>query len=256
MPASLARHLGVIAVTCLIIGGCGSKPTEAAAEAKGSNSTTEAATEAKDANSAAAKVSTDGDSSGSGGSAWDCTQYAAGGVDYMSQSASYLFIGDHPMCADKDKVQQFCNSIRTRDGFLLLESTIAGAEAAPGTAASLPEEARAAWLDSHPKHAFEKSMEKCGLNADQVRSQLAAEAEAALKAGSQKDADVNFLVTEAPTTARVLWARECAGHLIEKSVGEGIDWDFNGNQSYKFFCKSSTNYDDLHHLKMKEPVAH
>ena len=32
-------------------------------------------------------------------------------------------------------------------------------------------------------------MEKCGLNAEQIRSQLAVEAEAALKAGGQKDAD-------------------------------------------------------------------
>ena len=256
MPASLAQHLGVIAVTCLIIGGCGSKPTEAAPGTKASNSATAQANTDSESSTSKGTTDTDSGSSASSGGSFDCGQYAAGGVDYMSQSASYLFIGDHPMCTEKDKVKQFCDSIRTRDGFLLLESTTANAEAAPGVAAALPEDARGGWLESHPKHAFEKSMEKCGLNAEQIRSQLAVEAEAALKAGGQKDADVNFLVEETPPVAGALWKRECAGHLIEKDVGESIDWDFNGNQAYKFFCKSATNYDDLHNLKFKGPAAH
>ena len=256
MLASLARHLGVIAVTCLIIGGCGSKPTEAAPGVNTSNSATAKANTHSDSSTSKGKTDTDSGSSASSGGTFDCGQYAAAGVDYMSQSASYLFIGDHPMCTEKDKVKQFCDSIRTRDGFLLLESTTGTAEAAPGIAAGLPEDARSGWLESHPKHAFEKSMEKCGLNAEQIRSQLAVEAEAALKAGSQKDDDVNFLVNETPATAGALWTRECAGHLIEKTVGEGIDWDFNGHQTYKFFCKSATNYDDLHNLKLKGSAAH
>jgi hypothetical protein len=247
MPTLLSRELGLIAVSCLIIGGCGAKPTGAAPEASASTSAAAPAT---------APAAAQGDASAADGAPFDCTQHAGGGTDYQLQSAAYLFIGDHPMCTDKAKVQEFCASLKTREGFLLAESANAGAEGAEQIAASLPEESRSAFMLQHPKHAFEQGMEKCGLKVDDVRSQLVAEAEAAIKAGSKTDAsgDVHFLVHQAPAKAEALWARECAGHLIEKTQGEGTDWDFNGTASYTVFCKSATNYDSKP-IKFDAPAA-
>jgi hypothetical protein len=238
MPNLYFRDLKVLALCCLIVGGCGSKPTEGS-------------TQAESPTPAAAKKADDGssdsrDSSAGGSGTWTCLNYAAGGVDYQSQSAAYLFIGDHPMCAEKGKVEQFCKSLTTRDGYNLAEEGNVAAEGAPEIAQSLPEESRDAFMQQHPKHSFDQAMAKCGLKVDQVRAQLVAETDASIKAGSKatQDADVAFLIREAPSTAEAIWTRECAGRISQITRGEGLDWDFKGNPNYKFFCNRTSAADN------------
>jgi hypothetical protein len=231
MSTAFSRSLTVLSACCLIVCGCGARPTEGATPKKAHAETQPNA------------EITGVDRAADGTAAWDCSNYAAGGVDYQALSAAYLFIGVHPMCTDKTKRQDFCKALTAREGFSRTESESAAAEELIGLAQSYPEEARAAYLQQHPKHAFEQAMTTCGLKMDQVRGTLVAEAESSIKAGNKatEGEDVKFLMTESPTTAKAIWARECAGHMSQITVGEGLDWSFKGNPTYAYFCKTTTS---------------
>jgi len=229
MCSVYARNLRLIAMCCMVVAGCGSKPTEGASPAKSSASAT----------TAARKVAgtSDSDGTASDGAPYDCGMYAAGGNDMMSGSAAYLFIGDHPMCTDKDKLKEFCATLTTAKGFLQQEHDSSLAESLQESVGkSLPEDAREGYMASHPKRAFEQAMVKCGLNLDGVRSKLIDEGEAALNAGRSDDT-ISFFVMKAPARAEAVWKRECAGRMAQKTVGEGLDWDFKGNPKFKGFCQ-------------------
>lgn len=236
MPTLFFRDLKVLALCCLIVGGCGSNSTEGATQSKTAPST--AAKKASD-------DSGDSGSSPSNGAAWTCGNYAAGGVDYQSQSAAYLFIGDHPMCADKSKMDQFCKALVTRDGYTVTQDANAAADAAPEIAQSLPEESRDGFMQQHPKHAFEQAMAKCGLKVDDVRAKLVAEAEALIKTDSKEKqfADIGFLMRESPATAEAVWNRECSGRLFPGRQGEGYGTVFKGNPAYEYFCNITSTAD-------------
>ena len=247
MPAPVTRFVRLFAVCCLVLAGCGTKPTEGAS-----------ATKSADATVATAKTpeSSGNDGASSGGGTWDCTYYPGGGVDYQSQSAAYLFIGDHPMCTDPDKVKDFCATLTKREGFVRAQSDNAAAEGLREVAASLPEESRQGYLAQHPLHGLEQAMAKCGLKLDQVRAQLIAEAEASINSGAADQAEsTGFLMAEAPAKAEAIWTRECAGHMDQKTVGEGLDWDFKGKPTYKGFC-TSTSDPSTKPVKFKAPAAH
>ena len=225
MPAPVTRFVRLFAVCCLVLAGCGTKPTEGAS-----------ATKSADATVATAKTpeSSGNDGASSGGGTWDCTYYPGGGVDYQSQSAAYLFIGD----------------------FVRAESDNAAAEAMREVAASLPEESRQGYLAQHPLHGLEQAMAKCGLRLEQVRAQLVADAEASINSGTADEAEsTGFLMAEAPAKAEAIWARECAGHMDQKTVGEGLDWDFKGKPTYRGFC-TSTSDPSTKPAKFKAPAAH
>ncbi len=231
MRTLFSRNFGTIALCCLIVCGCGSKPTEGA-------------TQAQSPTSAAAKKASDGpresgDASADGGSPWGCESYSGAAVDYQLGSAAYLFIGDHPFCTDKSKLQEFCKTLSTEDGYVLVEHDSAVAESVRETAKSLPEESREAWLSQHPMHSLERAMVACGLKLEKVRDQLIAKGEASANAG--KADGVQFMINHAPAIAEAIWKRECAGRMAQKSVGEGLDWDYKGNPTYKGFCEGTSD---------------
>jgi hypothetical protein len=159
----------------------------------------------------------------------------------MSGSAAYLFIGDHPMCTDKDKLKEFCATLTTVKGFVQQEHDSSLAESLQESVGkSLSEEDRVGFMASHPKHAFEQAMVKCGLKLDEVRSKMIDQGEAALNAGRSDDT-IDFFITKAPARAEAIWKRECAGRMDEKTVGEGLDWDYKGNPKFKGFCVGTSS---------------
>ena len=187
------------------------------------------------------------DASDSGG-AFDCGQYVGQGTDILSLPAAYMFVGAHPMCAEQEKVKEFCSWLATREGFLKTQEVNRNGAEAPEVAKSLPEESRDTYLAHFPKQVFERALQKCGLNLEQQRSKLVAEAESAIAAGAKADTggDVSFLLEEAPARAELLWKRECDGHYVQKTVGEGYETHFaGGKSSYASFCMGSVNADTI-----------
>ena len=166
---------------------------------------------------------------------------AAPGVDYMSNAAGYLFIGDHPACTSPDDLQKFCAAMRTRVIFQKLEDANLAAESAPEIAATLPEESRAQFIATYPKHVLEQSAQKCGLAVAGIRSQLVAEADAAMKSDSKSDQyyDAQFILAEDPAYAEAMWKRECRGHvkLVITHSEAGDRYDVTGvKPAYADYC--------------------
>ena len=244
MSNRLAVLLSSVLVSGLLATACGAKSNDggSAAQAKPATSATSA--------SAAGKVTRATESDPADAAlGFDCQQYIGQGTDFMSSPAAYMFIGPHPMCAEPEKVKEFCGWLATRDGFMNTRAANDVGENAVENTKSMDEDARAAYLAHYPKHVLEQALQKCGMNLDQQHSKLVAAAEAAINGGAKDDTaggDVSFFVNEAPDRAERLWKRECEGHYVQKTVGEGYETHFaGGKSSYASFCMGSVNADTI-----------
>ena len=247
MPNRLTLLLSSALVSGLLATACGAKSSDggSAATAKAAGAAT--ATTSASA-SAKANRSTESEPAESA-LGFDCSQYIGQGTDFMSSPAAYLFIGDHPMCAEPEKVQEFCAWLATREGFVNTRAANDVGENAVENTKSMDEDARAAYLAHYPRHVLDQSLQKCGMNLEQQHSKLVAAAEAAINGGTKDDTaggDVSFFVQEAPDRAERLWKRECEGHYTQKTVGEGYETHFTGGKaSYASFCMGSVNSDTI-----------
>jgi hypothetical protein len=249
MSHRLAVLLSSVLVSGLLATACGAPSSD-----DGSGTTVRRGPPATAAAKATPAPASEPQSADSGG-AFDCGQYVGQGTDIMSLPAAYLFIGAHPMCAEPAKVKEFCGWLATRDGFVKTQEVNQNGAEAGEIAKTMPEEARGTYLAHFPKQVFEQALQKCGLNREQQRSRLVADAEAAIAAGptDKTGADVAFFVNEAPERAEPLWKHECDGHYIQKTVGEGVEWRFTGGKAaYAGFCLA-TLADDTRKVQFKAP---
>lgn len=175
-----------------------------------------------------------------------CSMYADGVLDVMGQSAAYMFIGARPVCADAGKKKRFCAALQTREGNDTVREHSEAAESAAADAKDLPEEARAAFLQQHPKRSFDQALVACGLKSEQAQAKLVAETQARIQSGKSDtlSEDLEFLRRESPATVDQIWKRECAGRVTGKLHGElGMGVEFKGNPGYAGFCQRTTKVD-------------
>lgn len=232
----------LIAFCCLLMGGCGSQAGEHASKAQPAAADTAAAS----APTRSRKTSPRESDAAPDEADNYCSMYGGGGGDVMSQPAAYLFIGEHPMCADQEKKQDFCKFLATREGYVITKENDDLAGQAGDIAKTLPEESRDFYMRQHPAHALEQAMLACGFKPDQLHSRLVSDAVAAIPGGKAPGVyeDINFLLKESPDTAKGIWTRECGGHMKTTTRGEDIDFDFNGNAAYSIYCQRTTTADN------------
>ena len=149
-----------------------------------------------------------------------CDKGATSGKDVAGvTSSAWYFIGTKPPCTSAASLKKYCARLQTRQGYVF-EAMSQALNDDPAWVQSMvapfegDDEAKAAALYSHPKQSLQKSLQKCGLNGDQVRAKLVAEAEAASKTdtGAALSRDLAVIGMWAPDRALGIWKRECEGH--------------------------------------------
>jgi hypothetical protein len=241
MPARLNTMMASLVLGTALVTGCGSKsPTGGEANAPAGDTVPAArATAATTSTATSTAAATDG--------APACMMLAPG-IDMMGNAAGYLFIGDHPACTSPEDLHKFCAAMKTRPIYEKLEDANKGAESAAEVAAGLPEEARATYLATLPKHVLELTAQKCGLSVADLRSKLVAEADAAMKTDKPTDqySDYQFILREDLGYAEALWKRECSGHvkLVETHSEAGDRFEVKGvSPAYVEYCTQLASKD-------------
>jgi hypothetical protein len=180
-----------------------------------------------------------------------CDQGATSGKDFTGVTSSdWYFIGAKPPCTSAGSLRKFCARMQTRQGFVFEAMTQALNDDPAwvnGMVAPFEgdDEAKAAALYSHPKQSLQKSLQKCALNADQVRAKLVAEAEVALKTGSgpAPARDLAVIGMWAPDRAMAIWKRECEGHRFSDPSDRSemtVDKYWKANPRFLQFCTMTT----------------
>jgi hypothetical protein len=182
-----------------------------------------------------------------------CDQGATSGKDFTGVTSSdWYFIGAKPPCASAGSLKKYCARLQTRQGYVS-EALVQALNDDPawvnGVVAPFEgdDDAKAQALYSHPKQGLQKSLQKCGLNGDQVRAKLVTEAEAASKtdSGSALARDFAVIGTWAPDLAKSIWKRECEGHPFndpsDHSESPRLDKYWKGNGRYQQFCLGTTD---------------
>lgn len=181
-----------------------------------------------------------------------CEKGATSGKDITGVTSSdWYFIGSKPPCPYASTLKKYCAMIQTRRGYVFEELTQAMNDD-PARISELvaafegDDDAKAQTLAMHPKQSMKKSLEKCGLNRDQVRAKLVTEAEAASKTDSGGDLSRDFAVVGmwAPDRAMQIWKRECAGHPFSDPADHSemprMDKYWKSNPRYLEFCSLTT----------------
>jgi hypothetical protein len=180
-----------------------------------------------------------------------CDQGATSGKDLTGVTSSdWYFIGAKPPCTSASSLKKYCTRLQTRQGYVFEAITQAMNDDPAwvnGMVAPFEgdDEAKAAALYSHPRQGLQKSLQKCGLNGDQVRAKLVAEAEAALKSGSGPALarDLAVIGMWAPDRAMIIWKRECEGHRFSDPSDRNemtVDKYWKANPRYLQFCTTTT----------------
>lgn len=182
-----------------------------------------------------------------------CEQGATSGKDFTGASSSdWYFIGSKPPCPYAGSLKKYCARIQTRNGYVFEEMAQAlnddpvwvNGQVAPFEG---DDDAKAQALASHPKQSLQKSLQKCGLNREQVRAKLVAEAEAASKTDHDAELARDFAVigSWAPDLAMKIWKRECEGHPLtdpsDHSESPRLDKYWKANPRYLQFCSLTTD---------------
>ena len=177
---------------------------------------------------------------------------ATSGKDFTGASSSdWYFIGAKPPCPYAGSLKKYCARIQTRNGYVF-EETAQILNDDPVRVKELvepfgdDENAKAQALASHPKQSLQKSLQKCGLNEEQLRAKLVVEAEAASKTDRDADLERDFAVigSWAPDLAMKIWKRECEGHPFSDPTDHREhprqDKYWLANPHYLQFCSLTT----------------
>jgi hypothetical protein len=180
-----------------------------------------------------------------------CDKGATTGKDFTGVTSSdWYFIGAKPPCTSANSLKKYCAHLQTRNAYVFEEMTQAFNED-PALVNQLvapfegDDEAKAQALYSHPRQSLQKSLQKCGLTREQVRTKLVAEAETASKTdlGSALDRDFAVIGSWAPDLAMTIWKRECEGHRFadpRDSSENTVDKYWKANPRYLRFCSLSS----------------
>jgi hypothetical protein len=180
-----------------------------------------------------------------------CDQGATSGKDFTGVTSSdWYFIGAKPPCTSASSLKKYCARLQTRQGYVF-EAMAQALNDDPALVKGMvdpfegDDDAKAAALYSHPKQSLQKSLQKCGLNGDQVRAKLVTEAELASRTDpvSAVTGDLAVIGMWAPDRAMAIWKRECEGHRFSDPSDRSeltVDKYWKANPRYLQFCTTTT----------------
>jgi hypothetical protein len=176
-----------------------------------------------------------------------CDKGATSGKDFTGvTSSAWYFIGAKPPCTSASSVKKYCARLQTLQGYVF-EAMSQALNDDPAWVNSMvapfegDDEAKAQALYSHPKQSLQKSLQKCGLNGDQLRAKFVSDAEAS----SKTNIDFAVIGMWAPDRSMALWKRECEGHPFgdpsDHSAIPRTDKYWKANPRYLQFCMTTTD---------------